>query len=47
MRDYKTNNYYRNEIGNKSSPEVVLLAVIFAYMVAELSWEQIVIYFGF
>lgn len=47
MRDYKTNNYYSNNTGYKSSPEVVVLAVIFAYFVVELSWEQISQYFGF
>lgn len=47
MRDYKTNNYYRSEDGYKSSPGIVIIAIIFAYMVAELSLEQISQYFGF
>jgi len=48
MRDYKTNNY-RNETGYKSAPadEIVLIAIVFVYMVAELSWEQVARYFGF
>lgn len=47
MRDYKTNNYYRNDTGYKSSPELVLLAIIFASIVAELSWYEIYKFFGF
>jgi hypothetical protein len=45
MRDYKTQIDCNN--GYKSSLEVTILAVIFAYFVAELSWEQIEIFFGF
>lgn len=44
MRDYKTNNYER---GYKSSPEVVVIAILAAYAVAELSWVEIVRFFGF
>lgn len=45
MRDYK--DYVNYNQGYKSSWEVTVLAVIFAYFVAELSWEQIAIFFGF
>ena len=45
MKDYKTYIDYNN--GYKSSWEVTVIAVIFAYFVSELSWEQIAIFFGF
>lgn len=44
MRDYHRCDYNK---GHKSSPEIVLLAVIFGYLVVDLSWEQIFSYFGF
>lgn len=44
MRDYKTNNY---QSGYKTSPEIVVLFIVFAYFVAELSWEQVCNYFQF
>ncbi len=43
MRDYKTNNYR----GCKSSPEVVFIAVVMAYIVVSLSVEEISGFFGF
>lgn len=47
MRDYKTNNYYRENRGYTSSPLVVILFVVLAYSVAGMSAEQISQYFGF
>ena len=44
MKDYKTTNYER---GYKSAPEVVVLAIVGAYVVAELSWLEISRFFWF
>lgn len=44
MRDYHQHDYNK---GHKSSPEIVLIAVIFGYLVVNLSWEHIFNYFGF
>lgn len=43
MRDYKTNNYQ----GYKTAPEVVVIAILGAYAVSELSWSEISKFFGF
>lgn len=44
MRDYKTNNYDRDY---KSSPELVFIAFVLAYIVASMSVEEISRFFGF
>lgn len=44
MKDYKTTNYER---GYKSAPEVVVIAILGAYAVSELSWLEISRFFGF
>ena len=44
MRDYHQHDYNK---GYKSAPEIVLLAVVVGYLVAELSWEHVFNYFGF
>lgn len=44
MKDYKTTNHER---GYKSAPEVVVIAILGAYVVAGLSWPEISRFFGF
>jgi len=45
MKDYKTNNY---EVGNnESSILLLLLFIVMAYLVADLSWQHIYDYFNF
>ena len=45
MKDYKTRVDYNH--GYRSSPEVVVLAIVGAYVVAELSWLEISRFFWF
>lgn len=45
MKDYKTRVDYNH--GYKSSPKVVVLAIIAAYFVTELSWLEIANFFSF
>lgn len=45
MKDYKTNNY---EAGNnESSILLLILFIVMAYLVTDLSWQQIYDYFNF
>lgn len=44
MRDYKTNTYER---GYESSLLLVVIAILAAYAVAELSWLEVSRFFGF
>jgi len=44
MKDYKTRVDYN---GYRSSPEVVVLAIVGAYFVTELSWLEIAKFFSF
>ena len=43
MRDYKKNTYY----SCKPDLPVIIGAIVFGYLVAELAWTQIFNYFGF
>lgn len=45
MRDYKTNRHYEHHHG--FDPIIVLIAIVFALLVLEASWDQISGYFGF
>lgn len=45
MKDYKTRVDYNH--GYRSSPEVVVLAIVGAYFVTELSWLEIANFFSF
>jgi hypothetical protein len=43
MRDYKTNTYY----SCKPDLPMIIGAIVFGYLVAELAWTQVFNYFGF